>query len=96
MERVREDLGCACSCGRNIESTLAILRSQGRVGRGYVELHCGTIRKLRRKLGQKQSQNSIGHNSDQSHVQPRSKRAIGKSKRRAQGFDIFISIVKLY
>ena len=45
------------------------------------------------ELGQKQSQNSTGHNSDQSHVQPRSKRA---SKRRAQGFDIFISIAELY
>lgn len=88
-------------------SPLAILRSQGRVDRGYVELHCGTFLmtfiafligyyKAAQETGSKiVPKFHCGHNSDQSHVQPPNG-PIGKSKRRAQGFDIFISIDKLY
>ena len=94
MERFREDLGCACSSGGNI--AIGYFEVARESGSRLRRIALWDYYKAGRKLGQKQSQNSTGHNSDQSHVQPRSKRATGKSKRRTQGFDIFISIVELY
>lgn len=94
MERFREDLGCGCSSGGNI--AIGYFEVARESGSRLCRIALWDYYKAAQETGSKTVPKFHWHNSDQSHVQTRSKRAIGKSKRRAQGFDIFISIVELY